>query len=151
MCPCLTPLPLLLPLRSDYVLKLEDELVAFVTGQERKPHLVLPPRSSYQRLIAYRLCARFKLQKATASQEREALMANGFPPTVGTASAPKNIMGNGGDGVGALSHGFLESCMYCWCSWHAMPHTHRDEFLGHSVDLRSCVHTPETTVLCNSA
>ncbi|CAM9437505.1 unnamed protein product [Ectocarpus sp. 13 AM-2016] len=66
----------------DYVLKLEGELVAFVTTKEdpKPPHLVLPPRSSYQRLIAYRLAARFKLQKANAAQEREAIVAAGMDP-----------------------------------------------------------------------
>lgn len=51
--------------------------MAFVTTKEdpKPPHLVLPPRSSYQRLIAYRLSARFKLQKATPEQEKEAIAA----------------------------------------------------------------------------
>lgn len=62
---------------ADYVLKLEDELTCFVTAKDSKPHIVLPPRSSYQRLIAYRLAARFKLLKATAAQEREAIATTG--------------------------------------------------------------------------
>ncbi|CBN79705.1 conserved unknown protein [Ectocarpus siliculosus] len=83
----------------DYVLKLEGELVAFVTNMEepKPPHLVLPPRSSYQRLIAYRLAARFKLQKANAAQEREAIVAAGMDPatTIGVASPPPPAAGNG--------------------------------------------------------
>lgn len=64
------------------MLKLESDLVAFVNSKEnpKPPHLVLPPRSSYQRRIAYRLSARFKLQKATAAQEREAIIAAGMDP-----------------------------------------------------------------------
>lgn len=56
--------------------------MAFVTTKEepKPPHLVLPPRSSYQRLIAYRLAARFKLQKANAAQEREAIVSAGMDP-----------------------------------------------------------------------
>lgn len=75
------------------MLKLESELVAFVTSKEdpKPPHLVLPPRSSYQRLIAYRLSARFKLQKATAVQEREAIIAAGMDPATT----------NGGEKTGA--------------------------------------------------
>lgn len=85
--PSSCPPPFLALLRADrpkidYMLKLESELVAFVTTKEdpKPPHLVLPPRSSYQRLIAYRLSARFKLQKATAAQEREAIIAAGMDP-----------------------------------------------------------------------
>lgn len=56
--------------------------MAFVASKEdpKPPNLVLPPRSSYQRLIAYRLSARFKLQKATPAQEREAITAAGMDP-----------------------------------------------------------------------
>lgn len=62
---------------TDYVLKLEDELRCFVMAKESKPHIVLPPRSSYQRLVAYRLALRFKLQKPTPVQEREAIATTG--------------------------------------------------------------------------
>lgn len=74
------------------MLKLEAELVDFVTTKEdpKPPHLVLPPRSSYQRLIAYRLSARFKLQKATPVQEKEAIGASGMAGVGQKAAAAAN-------------------------------------------------------------
>eukprot|EP00752_Nemacystus_decipiens_P014554 g12962.t2 len=92
----------------DYVLKLESELVAFVTSEKdpKPPHLVLPPRSSYQRLIAYRLSARFKLQKATAAQEKEAFIAAGMDPatTNGVASPPPPAAGKDGSSISNNNH-----------------------------------------------
>lgn len=83
------------------MLKLESELVAFVTGTEdpKPPHLVLPPRSSYQRLIAYRLSARFKLQKATPAQEKAAIAAEAEAAGAGggDVDGQKNAIANGGE------------------------------------------------------
>ena len=77
------------------MLKLEGELLTFVNSTEdpKPPILVLPPRSSYQRQIAYRLSARFKLQKATPAQEKEALAAAGM----GDGDEKKASTANGGE------------------------------------------------------
>ncbi|CAN0187990.1 unnamed protein product, partial [Hapterophycus canaliculatus] len=84
----------------DYVLKLENELIAFVATKEdpKPPHLVLPPRTSYQRQVAYRLAARFKLKKATAAQEKAAIVAAGMEPTEtnGVASSLPSAGSSGG-------------------------------------------------------
>ncbi|CAN0391482.1 unnamed protein product, partial [Discosporangium mesarthrocarpum] len=82
----------------DYVLKLEDQFVEFVQA-DTKQRLELPPRSSYQRLIAYRLALRFKLQKSPPASGR-----TGAPlPSSSLVSAPADGGGGGGLSSPALA------------------------------------------------
>ncbi|CAM9726496.1 unnamed protein product, partial [Choristocarpus tenellus] len=68
----------------EYLLKLERELTEFVQAEGGPQRLELPPRSSYQRLIAYRLASRFKLQKASAGVHQIQAGSASSMPTAAT-------------------------------------------------------------------